>query len=167
MEPVLEFVDDPAVFLDEADALLGERPVEATVVASVTAHWRDDLAAARPVPSGFPTWWLLVRDERGAVVGAAMRTAPFAPHPPYLLAMPDATARAVARALHERGEQVAGVNGALPAVEAFAEAVAVLDAHAALDAFTAWRRNRMDVCLCEWPVDDTSDPESVRSLRAV
>jgi hypothetical protein len=76
--------------------------------------------------------------------------------------VPDTRVQAALRELQARHHE-----DPLPAVEAFAEAVAVLDAHAALDAFTAWRRNRMDVCLCEWPVDDTSDPESVRSLRAV
>jgi len=126
MEPVLEFVEDPAAFLGAAGALLAERPVEATVVASVTAAMAVDIDAGRSVATGFPVWWLLVRDPEGDVVGAAMRTAPFAPSPPYLLAMPEDTARAVARALHARGEQVGGVNGALPAVEAFAAETARL-----------------------------------------
>ncbi|HET6166604.1 MAG TPA: GNAT family N-acetyltransferase [Marmoricola sp.] len=126
MEPVLEFVDDPAAFLDVAGALLAERPVEATVVAGVTARMRADVEAGRPLPSGAPTWWLLVRDHSGRVAGAAMRTASFAPYPPYLLAMPDDTARALARTLHARGERVDGVNGALPAVEAFAAETARL-----------------------------------------
>ena len=46
-----------------------------------------------------------------------MRTAPFAPYPPFLLPMPDEAAVALARALHERGEEVLGLNGALPAVD--------------------------------------------------
>ncbi len=58
----------------------------------------------------------MVRDAAGAVVGAGMRTAPFAPYPPFLLPMPDEAAVALASALHERGEEVLAVNGALPAV---------------------------------------------------
>jgi RimJ/RimL family protein N-acetyltransferase len=120
MEPVLEFIDDPAAFLEAAGDLLAARPVESTVVATVTARLRADAAAGRPLPDGFPMWWLVVRDENDAVVGAAMRAAPFAPHPPYLLPMPDGAARDLARTLHARGEHVGGVNGALPAVEEFA-----------------------------------------------
>jgi len=46
-----------------------------------------------------------------------MRSAPFAPYPPFLLPMPDEAAVALAGALHERGDQVLAVNGALPAAE--------------------------------------------------
>ena len=67
---------------------------------------RDVLRAARAGDRGrrheaevdFPRWWLVVTDEAGEVVGAAMRTAPFAPYPLYLLAMPDEAAVALARA---------------------------------------------------------------------
>ena len=45
------------------------------------------------------------------------RTATFAPYPPFLLPMPEQAAVALARVLHERGEEVAGLNGALPAVD--------------------------------------------------
>jgi predicted GNAT family acetyltransferase len=55
-----------------------------------------------------------------------MRTAPFAPYPLFLLPMPDAAAVALARALHERGEEVLAVNGALPAVERCAAELARL-----------------------------------------
>ncbi len=60
------------------------------------------------------------------VVGAAMRTAPFRPYPLYVLPMPDAGALAIARALHERGEDVPAVNGALPATQVLAEETARL-----------------------------------------
>ena len=53
-----------------------------------------------------------------------MRTAPFVPYPPYLLAMPDAAAVALADALVDRGEDVGGVNGALPATRVFADRIA-------------------------------------------
>ena len=46
-----------------------------------------------------------------------MRTAPFAPYPPFLLPMPDELAVALAYALHERGDEVLALNGALPAAE--------------------------------------------------
>jgi predicted GNAT family acetyltransferase len=120
MGAALEFIDEPEAFLEAAGDLLAVRRVEATVVATVTTRMRADAAAGRPVPDSSPVWWLLVRDGRGVVVGAAMRTAPFEPHPPYLMAMPDEAARALARVLHARGEEVRGVNGALPAVEEFA-----------------------------------------------
>jgi len=50
-----------------------------------------------------------------------MRTAPFAPYPLFVLPMPEDAARAVAAALVARGEDVRGVNGALPAVQALAD----------------------------------------------
>ncbi|WP_260428351.1 GNAT family N-acetyltransferase [Micromonospora globispora] len=52
--------------------------------------------------------------------------APFAPYPPFLLPMPDEAAMALASALHERGEDVPAVNGALPAVETCAAELARL-----------------------------------------
>ncbi|MDQ6640932.1 MAG: hypothetical protein M3Y66_00345 [Actinomycetota bacterium] len=55
-----------------------------------------------------------------------MRTAPFPPHPPYLLPMPDVAAVRLAAELHARGEHVGGVNGALPAAELFARETARL-----------------------------------------
>jgi hypothetical protein len=59
---------------------------------------------------------LVVRNA-SAVVGAGMRTATIAPHPPFLLPMPDEAAVVLARTLHERGEEVLGLNGARPAVD--------------------------------------------------
>lgn len=55
-----------------------------------------------------------------------MRTAPFRPHPLFLLPMPDDAAIAIARASLERGEAVHGANGALPATQVFADEVARL-----------------------------------------
>jgi hypothetical protein len=51
---------------------------------------------------------------------AKTRNCPFAPYPLYLLPMPDEAAVALARVLHERGEEVLAVNGALPAAGLFA-----------------------------------------------
>jgi GNAT superfamily N-acetyltransferase len=121
----LEFVDDPAAFLAATEAHLAAAPVLTTVIASVTR--RVVAADARGLPLGeHPRWWVVVRDERGEVVGVAMRTAPFAPYPVYVLPMPDRAALEIARVLHGRGEAVGGVNGALPAARVVAEETARL-----------------------------------------
>ena len=126
MDAVLEFLDDPDAFLRAAHDRLAASAVEATVVATVAARASADAAEGLPLPEGFPHWWLVVRDAAGEVVGAGMRTAPFSPHPPYLLAMPDDAARRLAGVLHGRGEEVRAVNGALPAVAVFASETARL-----------------------------------------
>jgi hypothetical protein len=69
---------------------------------------------------------LVVSDDSGAVVGAGMRTATFAPYPPFLLPMPDTAAVALAHALHERAEEVLAINGALPTVHLCAAELARL-----------------------------------------
>jgi hypothetical protein len=121
----LEFLDDPAAFLVAAEAHLSADPVLNTVIASVTQ--RAAAADAQGRPRGAePRWWVLVRDDAGEVVGVAMRTAPFVPYPLYVLPMPDEAARDLARALHDRGEAVAGANGALPATRVLADELARL-----------------------------------------
>lgn len=125
----LAFHADPAAFLAEAAEFLAARPVSASVLAVVTERIVAEDAAGlprEPLPDGRPYWWLVVRDRAGAVVGAAMRTAPFEPHPPYLLEMPDDAARLLARTLHERGERVDAVNGVLPASRTCADELARL-----------------------------------------
>lgn len=126
MASALVFLDDPRAFLDAASELLAADPVGATVVATVSERMRRERAAGVPAPSGFPVWWVLERDDTGRVTGAGMRTAPFAPHPAYLMPMRVESALDLARVLHDRGELVDGVNGALPAVEAFAAETARL-----------------------------------------
>ncbi len=69
-------------------------------------------------------WWVVTRDDAGHVTGTGMRTAPFSPYPLFVLPMPEDAALALAGALHERGEKVGGVNGALPAAEVCAAEVA-------------------------------------------
>ncbi len=123
--PTLEFYDDPAAFLSVARERLAADPVLSVVVTRVTARACDDDAAGVPRPTRFPLWWVVVRDG-AEVAGLAMRTAPFAPFPPYLLPMGEDAAVALARELHGRGEEVAGANGALPAVRLFAEETARL-----------------------------------------
>jgi RimJ/RimL family protein N-acetyltransferase len=125
MTHTLEFFDDPATFLAAAGDLLAANPVESTVVASVTRRLLRD-ASDPAQTNGVPRWWLVVRDGDGSAVGAAMRTAPFEPYPAYLLGMPDAAARDLARALHARGEEICAFNGALPAVEIVAAELATL-----------------------------------------
>ncbi|GAA4375003.1 GNAT family N-acetyltransferase [Nocardioides caricicola] len=117
----LEFLDDPSEFLSEAHAYLVADPVVTTVIATVTARYVAGSASESPY-----CWWVVARDDDGRVTGVGMRTAPFAPYPLYLLPMPDEDAVALARALHERGEEVGGVNGALPAAQLCAEEVARL-----------------------------------------
>ena len=112
MSSRLEFVTDPAVFLAEAASYLAADPVVTTVIGSVTERMAHQPTGDLPY-----RWWLLVRDEAGQVVGVAMRTAPFVPYPAYVLPMPDEAAIALGRAIHERGEELGGVNGALPATE--------------------------------------------------
>jgi len=115
----LEFCTDPARFLSTAGGYLAADPAVSTVVTAMAyrtrSQQRDGIA-----PAG-RDWWLVVTDDAGTVVGAGMRTATFSPYPPYLLPMPDEAAVVVARALHERGEEVRAINGALPAVQICAE----------------------------------------------
>ena len=120
----LQFLSDPGEFLAAAGDYLAADPVVSTVVTTIAHRLLSQQAEGIPQPDR--NWWLVVSDESGAVVGAGMRTAPFAPYPPFLLPMPDEAAVALAHALHERGEEVLAVNGALPAVELCAAELARL-----------------------------------------
>ena len=119
----LQFCADPAEFLAAAGGYLAADPVVSTVVTTVAHRLLAQQADGIAQPSR--NWWLVVRNA-SAVAGAAMRTASFAPYPPFLLPMPDQAAVALARALHERGEEVLGLNGALPAVDVCAAELARL-----------------------------------------
>jgi hypothetical protein len=122
--PRLQFLADPADFLAAAGDYLAAEPVVSTVVTTV-AH-RQVAERSDGVEPAARDWWLVVFDDAGAVVGAGMRTATFAPYPAFLLPMPDDAAVSLARAWHERGEEVLGINGALPAVQLCAAEVARL-----------------------------------------
>jgi GNAT superfamily N-acetyltransferase len=124
-ETRLDFCTDPGEFLAAAGDLLAAEPVVNTVVTTMAYRLLSRRAEGVAQPESF--WWLVVRDGSGAVVGAGMRTAPFAPYPLFLLPMPDAAAAALAHALHERGEEVLALNGALPAVELCATALTRLN----------------------------------------
>ena len=99
-------------------------PVVSTIVTTIAHRALSQRAEGISQPDS--DWWLVIREASGAVVGAGMRSATFAPYPPFLLPMPNQAALALAHALHERGEQVLGVNGALPSVELFATELARL-----------------------------------------
>jgi predicted GNAT family acetyltransferase len=130
----LEFFADPRAFLAAAGPLLEAEPVLGTVIASVTSRIRDEQAVgvdswAELFPGEAPPfaqWWVVARDGAGTPVGCGMRTAPFAPYPGFLMPMPDEDAVALARALHERGETMLGLNGALPSAETCAREIARL-----------------------------------------
>jgi GNAT superfamily N-acetyltransferase len=119
----LDLTEDPAAFLARAADHLAADPVLSTVVSTVTDRALADVEAGRPAPS-YPRWWVTASDPAGEVVGVGMRTAPFAPHPMFVLPMPDEAVRAIAGVLLERGEDVRGVNGALPAAHLLAEELA-------------------------------------------
>ncbi len=108
----LDFQTDPAAFLASTGDYLAEQPVLNTVVTTLARRAVEQQAQGQPAPEWH--WWLTVLDSSGAVLGAGMRTAPFAPYPPYLLPMPDEAAMTLAHAVYERGEEIRGVNGALP-----------------------------------------------------
>ena len=126
----LEFFDTPQPFLDVAGDLLAADPVLGSVIASVSSRTARELAAGTDswaeVDAPFRRWWVVVRDDSGAVVSAAMRTAPFRPHPSFAMPMSEQAARALAAALHERGEHLGGANGALPGAEVLARTTAEL-----------------------------------------
>ncbi|KAB2809190.1 GNAT family N-acetyltransferase [Pimelobacter simplex] len=114
------FTDDPREFLAVAGEVLAAEPVTGTVVATIAARFAEHGA-----PEGIPhAWFAVVRDDAGAIAGLAMRTAPFAPYPVYLLAMPDDAVRALASAVLARGEEVRGATGLRPAADVFLAAVA-------------------------------------------
>jgi hypothetical protein len=110
----LQFCADPGEFLAAAGDYLAADPVVSTVITTVAYRLLAQQADGIAQPGR--NWWLVVRNA-SAMVGAAMRTASFAPYPPFLLPMPEEAAVTLARALHERGEEVLGLNGARPAVD--------------------------------------------------
>jgi GNAT superfamily N-acetyltransferase len=122
----VDFTTDPQTFLDVAEAQLAADPVVTTVVATVTSRYRDLRDAGEPPPTAWPEWWAVVRDSVGAIAGLGMRTARTPPHPLFVLPMADDAALALARALHDRGESVGGLNGSLPSAEVCAAELARL-----------------------------------------
>jgi len=121
----LDFHENPAEFLDAAGGYLAAEPVISTVLSTIADRAVRELADG--VAQHPRNWYAVARDGSGRVIGAAMRTAPFAPHPLFVLPMPVETAVELARAVHARGEAAGGVNGALPAARACADELARLE----------------------------------------
>jgi RimJ/RimL family protein N-acetyltransferase len=116
--------EDPDEFLAVAGDLLAANPVTATVVTTTANRVREAGRGELPY-----CWFAVVREggPDGEIAGIAMRTAPFAPYPVYVLAMPDAAAEALAATLLARGEEVGGATGQRPAADVFAAAVAAAE----------------------------------------
>lgn len=138
----VQLTTDPLAFLAVAGPYLSADPVTCSVVATAAQRAAAEDAAGVEPPPGRPRWFASVLDA-GRVVGAAMRTAPFAPYPAFCLPMPDAGARALAAAVLARGEVVPAVNGALPATEVLA---AELAAHTGGTVRTAMRTRLHELC---------------------
>ncbi|HWI42331.1 MAG TPA: GNAT family N-acetyltransferase [Nocardioides sp.] len=117
------FTDDARSFLDRAGEHLAADPVTGTVVATNAQRLAADAARGEEPRTPY-SWFAVVSGPDGDVVGVAMRCAPFPPYPPYLLAMPDEAAAALADALLDRGEEVGGANGLRPAADVLAARIA-------------------------------------------
>jgi GNAT superfamily N-acetyltransferase len=113
------FTEDAGEFLARTGERLAQEPVTGTVVTTIAQRIHDsgrgDLVHC---------WFAVVTGPDGAMAGIAMRTAPFAPYPVYLLAMPDDAVAALAAAVLARGEDVGGATGLRPAADLFAAAIA-------------------------------------------
>lgn len=121
------FTDDASAFLARAGAHLGLEPVTGTVVSTTAQRF-----AEVGVPADLPfAWFAVVTGPTGDIEGVAMRTAPFAPYPPYVLGMSEQAAQALGHALVARGEHLGGINGLRPASDTVA-AILAADADQAL-----------------------------------
>ncbi|WGX95288.1 GNAT family N-acetyltransferase [Nocardioides sp. L-11A] len=113
------FTEDAAEFLARAGEHLAADPVTGTVVSTISHRVRDHGRGELP-----HCWFAVVTGPDATITGIAMRTAPFAPYPVYLLAMPDDAAVALADAVRARGEDVGGATGLRPAADRFLAAIA-------------------------------------------
>lgn len=114
------FTDDPREFLARAGETLAADPVTGTVLATTA-----DRVAEHGYPPGLPDqWFALVTGPEGDLRGIAMRTMPFPPWAPYLLAMSEDAAVALADAALARGAEIGGATGLRPATDVFAARVA-------------------------------------------
>ncbi|WP_109506521.1 GNAT family N-acetyltransferase [Nocardioides speluncae] len=126
-----EFWTEPAEFLAVAGGYLAREPIVNTVIATVAERTAAETAAGVERDPEISHWYAAARDEAGAIVGVAMRTAPFAPYPMLVQAMPEEAARELARVIHERGERPTAINGFRPAAELVAGELARLGGGAA------------------------------------
>ena len=100
----LRFFDEPKEFLDVTGDYLARQPVVSTVVATVAERILRERTAGIPWPARVPCWFV-------AVLGAAMRTAPFGAYPLFLLPMPEDAARELAHVVLEGGEARRATTG--------------------------------------------------------
>ena len=110
----VDVLTDPRPFVEQAQVFLDAEPLVNNVVASMAERRVADVDTAAGPENG--DLWFVIRDD-GVIVGAGMVTDGF---PPYLLAMSDDAAAAVADALAGRVDRLSGVNGEISAATAFA-----------------------------------------------
>ena len=113
------FTEDAGEFLARSGEHLAHDPVTSTVVTTIAQRIRDSGRGGLA-----HCWFAVVTGPDGAISGIAMRTAPFPPHPVYLLAMPDDAVAALSAAVLARGEDIGGATGLRPAADLFAAAIA-------------------------------------------
>jgi predicted GNAT family acetyltransferase len=116
--PVAHLTHDLEAWAARVAPVLGARPTDNHVLATVLAHLRTEPVDA----AGAVLAWVTDGDAaEGEVSGAALRTPP---HPLLVSALPAPAARALAAALHDRGLDPDGVAGPEPAARLVAEACA-------------------------------------------
>lgn len=98
---IVERLPDAGQFLAETEELRLTDPVRFNLLSTIASS----VVGGREFEECF--WWL-VRDESGAVVGAALRTAP---HNLMLSPMPEAAATALGRVVAATDPRLPGVNG--------------------------------------------------------
>jgi len=153
-----EFYTEAAAFLRAASGYLARDPVVNSVIATIAERAS---AHGRPVFDGL--YWFAVLREADAVASVAMRTAPAPPHPLFVLPMDGDEARGLAQILHRRGEQVGGVNGALPAAEVLAQESARLQEQASQQSMHS-RLFRLDDLIWPRPVSGRLRPAGAGDL---
>jgi GNAT superfamily N-acetyltransferase len=117
----VERCEDAARFLDATLAYRGGEPMRTNVLGSVATTAATVAIAPDAVGGAADQFWWVVRDAVGDVVGAAMRTAPYALS---LGPMPVAAAAAVATVVAAVDDEVPSIAGFAPCVEAFLAAYA-------------------------------------------
>lgn len=115
----VDVLTDPRPFVEQAQVFLDAEPLVNNVVASMAERRVTEIGAVAGSRAGNGDLWFVVRDDDRSIVGAGMATDRF---PPYLLAMSDDAAAAVADALAGRADRLSGVNGEISAATAFAGA---------------------------------------------
>lgn len=93
----VQFLEEAAKFLAEANDFLASDPLANTVIASVATK----IAESEPAPQG-PCWFAIIRDS-AEVVGVAMRTHPQPPHAGFAPPMPPEAVAALVEARDARG----------------------------------------------------------------